>query len=170
MRFLVDQLEAISRELEACHQQLEALVQAHPDGDLFRTVKGIGTVLAAGLIGLFGEDRQAVPDVTLIQCRAGTAPVTMRSGKTVRVRFRRACNKQARNTVQQMAQQLVLHHAWAREIYQTHRDRGRPYHEALRIVAHHALRVLFAVWRDRRPYDADVFEAARRQRQQPKAA
>jgi len=170
MRFLVDQLEAVSQELKACHRQLEALVQGHPDGELFRSVMGLGTVLAAGLICLFGEDRQAVPDVNPIQCRAGTAPVTVRSGKSMRVQFRRACNKQARNTVQQLAQQLVLHHAWARQIYQAHRARGRHHHEALRIVAHHALRVLFAVWRDRQPYDAARFEEARRRRQQPKAA
>jgi len=170
MLFLVDQLEAVCRELEACHEQLETLVQAHPDGDLFRSMKGIGTVLAAGMITVFGEDRQAVPSVRPIQCRSGTAPVTVRSGKTIRVRFRHACNKQARNTLQLLAQQLVLHHAWAREIYQTHRDRGRHHHEALRIVAHHALRVLFAMWRNRQPYDPTRFEAARRQRQQPKAA
>lgn len=168
--FLVDQLEAVTRELQACQQQLAERVEDHPDGELFRSVKGVGTVLAAGLLCVFGEDRQAVPDVTRLQYRSGTAPVTVRSGKSTRVQFRRACNKQARNTVQQLAQQLVLHHAWARELYQAHRARGRHYHEALRIVAHHALRVLFAIWRDRRPYDAARFETARRQRQQPKAA
>ncbi len=170
MRFLVDQLEAVSRELEACREQLEAFTQDHPDGGLFRSVKGVGTVLAAGLICLFGEDREAVPDVTPIQCRAGTAPVTVRSGKTIRVRFRRACNKQARKTVQQLARQLIRHHTWAREIYRAHRTQGRHHQEALRIVGHHALRVLFAMWRDRQPYDAARFEAARRRRQGPKVA
>ena len=99
-------------------------------------------------VGRCGECQRwgTVVDVTsaLVSAR-GTAPVTVRSGKTVRVRFRRACNKQARNTVQQLAQQLIRHHDWAREIYQAHRDRGRHHHEALRIVAHHALRVLFAM-------------------------
>lgn len=170
MHFLLDQLEAVSREMEACGEQLEELVQQHPDGELFRSVKGVGTVLSAGLICLFGEDRQAIPDARVVQCRAGTAPVTVRSGKSTRVYFRRACNKQARNTVQQLAQQLVLHHAWALELYWAHRIRGRHYHEALRIVGHHALRVLYAVWRDRQPYDADRYEAARRRRQAPKAA
>lgn len=83
-------------------------------------MKGIRMFLAAGMITVLEEDRQAVPRVHRIQCRLRTAPVNVR--------------------------------------------------DALRIVAHHALPLLFAMWRDRQPYEPTRFDAARPQRQAPTAA
>ena len=64
MRFLVEQLEAVNRELVECRRQREDLVEDHPDGDLFRSVKGVGILLAAGMICLFGEDRGGIASPT----------------------------------------------------------------------------------------------------------
>lgn len=170
MRFLVDQLERVNQELNAYRAELERLVFQHPDRELFQSLKGVGAILTAGLLLLFGEDRAYVPHAGVVQCKAGSAPVTIQSNKTRRVHFRRACDKQARNTVQQLGWQLIKYHDWASELYTRHRQRGRTASEACRVVSNQALRLLYALWRDRKLYDPEIYQEARRQRQQPKAA
>ena len=53
---------------------------------VFLTIKGIGANLAARVLVMLGEDRDYYPSAAALQCEAGTAPVTSRSGKMHRVR------------------------------------------------------------------------------------
>jgi hypothetical protein len=105
----------------------------------------------------FGDDRSYYPHANAIQCEAGTAPVTRKSGKRRFAHFRRACKKSFRNTMQQFALQMVKHEPWSKEMFQKHRHRGRSTSESLRIVANTWLRILFAMWKKRTSYDPTIF-------------
>ncbi len=170
MLSLTAQMRVILRQIESYDQEIEALVKTHPDSKLFLTIKGMGANLAARVLVMFGDDRSYYPSAAAVQCEAGTAPVTMRSGKAKRVRFRRACNKFHRQTMQLFALQAINHHPWSYEYYRKHLDQGRSKSEAQRIVANTWVRILFAVWRDRITYDEQIFLQTRRARQTERPA
>ncbi|MGE5573915.1 MAG: transposase [Bacteroidota bacterium] len=97
---------------------------------MFLTIKGMGANLAARALVMFGDHRSYYPSAAAVQCEAGTPPVTMCSGKAKRVRFRRACNKFHRQTMQLFALQAINHHPWSYEYYQKHLNQGRSKPEA----------------------------------------
>jgi hypothetical protein len=105
----------------------------------------------------FGDDRSYYPHANAIQCEAGTAPVTRKSGKRRFAHFRRACRKTFRNTMQQFALQMVKYESWSKEMFQKHRRQGRGASECFRIVANTWLRILFAMWKRKTPYDSTIF-------------
>lgn len=163
MLALLKQLEMLLEELEQYQKDIASLVKSHPDSEIFMDLTGVGTNLAARLIVHFGDDRDYYPNANAVQCEAGTAPVTRRSGKRITVRFRRACQKSFRNTMQNMAIQMVQHHDWCKELFDEHRKRGRSKSECYRIVANKWVKILFAMWQKRQPYDPDIYLQAKQQ-------
>ncbi|MFD1289755.1 IS110 family transposase [Laceyella putida] len=154
---LLSQLELLIENIEQYDQEIESLVKSHPDSELFLALKGVGTNLAARLMVEFGDDRSYYPHANAVQCEAGTAPVTRKSGKRRFAHFRRACKKPFRNTMQQFSLQMVKFEPWSKDMFQKHRKRGRSTSESLRIVANTWLRILFAMWKKRCHYDSKVF-------------
>lgn len=163
MLTLLKQLDLLLKEMEQYEKDIESLVKLHPDSEIFLDLKGVGANLTARLIVHFGDDRDYYPHANAVQCEAGTAPVTRRSGKRKTVRFRRACQKPFRNTMQNMATQMVKYHGWCRELFHEHRKRGRSKSECYRIVANKWVKILFAMWKKRKPYDPDIYLQAKQQ-------
>lgn len=160
---LLNQLEPLIDDLEQYQKDIETLVKRHPDSGIFLDLKGVGDNLAARLLVHFGDDRSYYSDANALQCEAGTAPVTRKSGKRKTVRFRRSCQKSFRNTMQNMATQMVKYHGWCRELFMKHRQRGRSKSECYRIVANKWVKILFAMWQKRMPYDPDIYLQAKQQ-------
>ena len=59
---------------------LEALLAAHPDGALIRSVPGMGAILAAELVATIGDVRRFAPADAMASA-AGLAPLQRQSGK-----------------------------------------------------------------------------------------
>jgi hypothetical protein len=78
---LVQMLFAIEKQLAIYRQRIEELFARHPDHELFGSLPGAGPKIAPRLLSEIGDDRQRFDDVQALQCLAGTAPVTKRSGK-----------------------------------------------------------------------------------------
>lgn len=163
MLTLLDQLDLLLKELEQYEKDIDSLVKLHPDSEIFLDLKGVGANLAARLIVHFGDDRNYYPHANAVQCEAGTAPVTRKSGKRITVRFRRACQKPFRNTMQNMAIQMVKYQGWCKELFLKHRKRGRSKSECYRIVANKWVKILFAMWQKRMPYDPNIYLQAKKQ-------
>lgn len=157
---LLSQLEPLIQDIQQYDQEIENLVKSHPDSEIFLDLKGVGTNLAARIMVEFGDDRSYYPHANAIQCQAGTAPVTRKSGKRRFAHFRRACKKPFRNTMQQFALQMVKHEPWCREMFHRHRNRGRSASECLRIIANTWIWILFAMWKKHCHYDSNIFLAA----------
>ncbi|RDV80097.1 transposase, partial [Ammonifex thiophilus] len=107
------------------------------------------------------DDRGRYESAAAVQALAGTSPVLYQSGKYRFARQRRACIKFLRRALQLFAYQSVLKVSWARDYYQRKRAAGKTHHEALRALTNIWVRIIFAMWLNRRPYDESVFLTAR---------
>jgi hypothetical protein len=158
----VRNLLALAPEIEQYTQRLKALVEQHPDGQIFLSYPGVSHVTAARLLALFGDNRELYRDVSELQGRAGTCPVTEKSGDDFKIiYFRRACNKFYRDVMQLLAFSSQRGAAWARVFYQKHRALGKTHSHALRCLANLHSRILFAMWKNRTCYDENIFLAQR---------
>ena len=102
-----------------------------------------------------------------MQNLSGIAPVTKRSGKQCVVQRRWACPKFLRQTFHEFAQHSIGQATWARAYYQLQRARGKGHHAAVRALAYKWIRVLFACWKTRTPYDESRYLEQLRRQQSP---
>jgi transposase len=137
--------------------------QRLPGGEIYLSFPGLGDRLAARIAGEIG-DIAGFKTPNALQCYAGKAPVTRRSGKSemvVAVRF--ACNGFLRDAVQIWAFCSLSACSWAREYYDVHRARGKSHHAALRTLGNRWLEVLWHCLKRNVTYD-DATHVANRQR------
>jgi transposase len=118
--------------------------QAFPGGKVYLSFPGLGDRLAARVAGEIGDHPQQFSSPNALQCYAGKAPVTRRSGKTeLVVATRLACNRHLADAVQQWAFCSLNQSGWAREFYNAHRARGKGHHAALRALGNRWLEILW---------------------------
>jgi transposase len=155
----VKRLLLLAADIDAYTQLLKELVEQHPDGQIFLSYPGVSHVTAARLVALFGDNRALYANVSELQGRTGTCPVTEKSGDFSITYFRRACNKFYRDVMQLLAFSSLRVAAWAKAFYQKHRVQGHTHSHALRCLANLHLRLLFAMWKHRTTYDENRFLA-----------
>jgi transposase len=169
-QLLVGQLAALGPQLAAFDRAIAAAFAAHPDAALFRALPGAGAALAPRLLVAFGTDRARFATAADVQCLAGVAPVTVRSGRSCQVHWRWSAPTFLRQTFHEFAHHSVLHCAWARAFYASQRARGHSHQAAVRALAFKWIRILWRCWRDRTPYDDARYVRALAQRGSPIAA
>jgi transposase len=134
---------------------------AVPGGEIYLSFAGLGDRLAARIAGEIG-DITTFDTPNALQCYAGRAPVTRRSGKSeLVVATRLACNRYLADAVQQWAFASLERSRWAREFYDTQRDRGKGHHAALRALGNRWLEVLWHCLTNGVPYDEAIHVANR---------
>ena len=169
VQILVEQLRALAAGLERIEQQLAALFAAHPDQPIFRSFPGAGKALAPRLLAAWGSDRQRFAAADNMQCFAGPAPVTVRSGKSQWVHRRFAYPTFLGQTFHEFAAQSRLKSPWAKAYYQQMRNKGNAHHSAVRALAFKWIRIMFRCWQDRLPYDEARYQQALNRRGSPLA-
>lgn len=167
VRAIAMQIRPLIAAIENYDDEIKRLFQKHPDRLIFESLPGAGPVLAPRLLAAFGADRERWGSAAEIQKLSGIAPVTERSGKQCWVHWRLACPKFVRQTFHEFAGSSIQWCNWAKGYYQDLRDRGKEHHAALRALAYKWIRVLFACWKNRTPYDNDVFLNALARRGSP---
>lgn len=150
---LCRQLLTLQQQLDAYRQRIGELFDSHPDHDLFGSLPGAGPKLAPRLLAEIGSDRDTFDTAEGLQCYAGTAPVSRKSGRSWVVRFRRACNPLLRATVHLWADLSRSSCAWAQAYYQKKKDQGLTHAQALRCLGQRWLKILFKMWQEHKPYD-----------------
>jgi transposase len=145
----------LGQQLKLYRKQIEALFRDHPDHDLFGSLPGAKKVLAPRLLGAVGNDPDRYGSHQVLQCIAGTAPVSYQSGKLNKVRLRWACDKFLRHTVHLWADGFRKASAWGQSYYQEKRDEGMSHACALRCLGQRLLKILFRMLKDKTPYDAE---------------
>lgn len=158
---LAQQLTALGGEVDAYEAEIQRVLKMHPDGELYLSLPGAGTLLAARMVGELGDHRERFPDAAAAQCEAGTAPITRASGRTRTVHVRRACIRPLRETMWQFAFCSLPLSPWAKQYYRRARQRGKRHAEAIRMLSNVWLRIIIAMRRDHRPYDEAIFLKAR---------
>ena len=161
---LVRLVKELRRSIAAYDKQIEALARAHPDFDLFNSLPGAGPVLVPRLIAALGTQRERYQSAREIQCYSGIAPVVERSGNQYWVHWRWACPKFLRQTFQEWALHSIGQSEWAREYYEEKRAKGKSQHSVLRSLAFKWIRILFRCWKNRTPYNEQLYQRARAKR------
>lgn len=167
---LLAQIAIVVRSVAALDQRIAELFAQHSDAFIFRSFDGAGAALAPRLLAALGTDRSRFADAQAIACFSGVAPLQKQSGKTCVVQFRRACPKFIRQTFHEWAGCSIHFSRWAAEHYRQQRDRGKGHHAAIRSLALKWIRILYACWANRTPYDSDRYEAALARKHTAKAA
>ena len=137
---------------------------AFPGGEIYLSFPGLGRRLAARIAGEVGEHIEQFTTPNSLQCYAGRAPVTRRSGKRdLVVAHRLACNRHLADAVHKWAFASLRRSAWARQFYDAQRSRGKNHHAALRALGNRWLEVLWHCLTNGVPYDEAVHVANRNQ-------
>ena len=83
-----------------------------------------------------------------MQALAGTCPITQQSGRSRRVSFRRACDREFRYIVQQWACLTINASPWACDYFQRIRPHCRSENHAYRCLANRWLVIVWKLWHD----------------------
>lgn len=145
----------LGQQLKLYRKQIEALFRDHPDHDLFGSLPGAKKMLAPRLLASVGGDPGRYGSHEVLQCIAGTAPVSYQSGKLNKVRVRWACDKFMRYTVHLWADCFRKASAWGQTYYQQKRQAGMTHACALRCLGQRLLKILFRMLVTHKPYDAE---------------
>lgn len=123
-------------------------------GEIYLSFPGLGDILAARVAGEIGDHVEQFQTPNALQCYAGTAPVTRRSGRSELVVARRlAHNRYLGAAVHQWAFCSLRGSPWAREFYDAKIAKGKSHHSALRALANRWLELLWHCLIRGIPYD-----------------
>jgi len=167
---MIDALDHVHGQIKEVEAELAEALKAHPDTALFKSFPMVADLTAAGLISLFGDDRSRFSKADGLAAISGVVPVTIASGKSHRVCFRRACNRSARQTLVTFAQLSKRQSEWAKKKYEQRREKGQRHPAATRAGARDWLRVIYSCWKNRTLYDPTLHRAAVRLLEEAKTA
>jgi transposase len=154
---LVKMLFALEDQLAEYRKRIEELFKSHPDHDLFGSLPGAGPKLAPRLLAEIGDDRERFEgDAQNLQCLAGTAPVTKRSGRHRECHQRWACDKYLRHAVHLFSEKSLTRCAWAEIYYKAHRAKDHSHARSLRCLGQRWLKIIHKMWMDRIPYNPEL--------------
>lgn len=136
--------------------------KAFPGGDIYLSFPGLGDRLAARVAGEIGEHITQFDNPNALQCYAGRAPVTRRSGKSDFVVARRlAHNRYLGDAVHQWAFCSLSQSRWAREFYDSKIGANKSHHAALRALGNRWLEILWHCLTKGVHYDEALHQANR---------
>lgn len=151
--FFLRQFDVLAEAIEGMDQEIMACMCTHQDAPLFNALPGAGAVFSARLLSAFGSDREKWQSPDDLLNYSGIAPITKRSGKSKIVRRRIACPVFVKQTFHEYAAQSIRHCKWARAFYQRMKEGGKKHHHCVRALAYKWIRIMFACWKNRTPYD-----------------
>jgi hypothetical protein len=135
---------------------------AVPGGKVYLSFPGLGDRLATRVAGEIGDHICQYESPNALQCDAGKAPVTRRSGKAeLVVATRLARNRHLADAVQQWVSCSLRGSGWARAFYDAQRGRGKHHHAALRALGNRWLEILSHCLHKGVVYDEAVHVATR---------
>ena len=152
MEEILAALEACSRFIEKLEEEMLPYLEQIPYSDSLLSVKGIGAVTVAGLIGEVGDFRQfhalrevmKLAGLDLFEISSGKHKGNRHISKRGRPLLRKLLYFAAINTIRKGG---VMHAS-----YQRYLERGMPRTKALIAIARKLLRILFALVRDHSQY------------------
>ena len=151
---------ALIASLNTQIQELAVVVGAHfgrhPDAEIYASQPGLGVVLAARVLGEFGDDPHRYADAKARKNYAGTSPITRASGTRKVVLARYARNRRLGDALQQWAFCCLRGSPGARAYYKELRERRIGHQAALRQVANRLVGILHGCLKTHTPYNEAV--------------
>ena len=152
-------LSALLNDRADAARQIEEMLDAHPLSPVLTSMPGIGVRTAARILLEVG-DGSAFATPAHLAAYAGLAPVTRRSGTSIRSEHpSRAGNKHLKRAMF-LAAFASLHDPTSRTYYDRKRAEGKKHNAALICLARRRCDVLYAMLRDGSLYQAKTPSAA----------
>jgi transposase len=157
---LAGMLQVLHQSIEQMEKRIEQTTDAHPDAAIFRSFPAAGPALAPRLLVAFGTNRDRFASAQEVQQFYGIAPVTKQSGQSKVISMRHRCPKFGRQTFHENAGHAIRTEDWAQKCYEQQRKKEKGHHASVRSVAFKLIRIYFRCWKDRKCYDANLYEKA----------
>ena len=168
-RMLAKDLLGLMQTNRRLKRELTGLFEEHPGQHIFASLPGAGELLAPSLLAKFGDDRARFPTAGSVQALAGTCPVTDQSGKKRIVKFRRKCDKEFRQVVQQWARCSLRRSVWANAYWEEIRSRSHGDNDAYRRLGNRWLGICWKLWQTGEVYDEAYHLRQRWLRRKPRS-
>lgn len=155
---LAEQLTILHRQREEVTLEIEGLVEAHPLHEVLTSMPGVGVRTASRIItGLSGK---SFASSSHLAAYAGLAPVTRRSGSSIRGEHRSMRGNKELKRVLYLSAFAALKDPTSRADYDRKRAQGKRHNQALIALARRRCDVLFAMMRDGSLYQDSLGNAA----------
>ena len=142
----------MNRQVGNLEAELRRSFEKHPDAEIIRSLPGLGVVIGARVLGEFGDDPTRYANARARKNYAGTAPITIASGKKKVVKARFVGNRHLADATYWWAFCTLTHSDGARRYYDAHRARGNNHDQALRALANRLVGILDGCLRSRSMY------------------
>jgi transposase len=146
-------VQTLNTQIDEMGAVVDAHFGRHPNAEIYASQPGLGAILAARVLGEFGDDPHRYNDAKARKSHAGTAPITRASGKRKIVLARYARNRRLGDALQQWAFCSLRGSPGARVYYQQLRDRNIGHQAALRQVANRLVGILHGCLKTHTPYN-----------------
>lgn len=150
---LVAIITEMGHQIEALEAQVTTHFGRHPDSDIYLSQPGLGKILAARVLGEFGDATGRYANAKARRNYAGTSPITRASGKKLVVLARYARNKRLADALFQQAFSALTASPGARAYYDSLRARGISHNDALRRLSNRLVGILHGCLRRGTLYD-----------------
>ncbi len=135
-------IAALNEQITQLDEVVEEHFGRHPAADIYLSQPGLGVVLAARVLGEFGDDKKRFHDVRARKNYSGQSPITRASGKKTIVVARYATNQRLGDALHQQAFSALRASPGARAYYDALRARKIGHHAALRQLANRLVGIL----------------------------
>ena len=146
-------------KIAALDTQIAQVLKNHPDAALIATLPGMGAVLTAELLAVAGGLSRFTSGDHLAAA-AGLAPALVQSGKSRYLQRPLTGDRALKRVFYQSAFCALPHDPASRTFYDRKRAEGKRHHQALIALARRRTNVLYAILRDRQPYQTRPPRAA----------
>ena len=151
------QLRDVRAERAALAADLEARLEAHPLAEVLTSMPGVGFRTTIKILTIVG-DGSAFPTAGHLAAYAGLAPVTRRSGSSIKGETRSQRGNHALKSALFLSAFASLADPTSRAYYDRKRAQGKRHNAALICLARRRIDVLYAMLRDRKPYQQPTTE------------
>ena len=134
-------ISALNTQIEQLQAVVAEIFDQHPAAEIYLSQPGLGQVLAARVLGEFGDDPLRFADARARKNYSGQSPITRASGKKTVVLARFAKNNRLGDALHFQAMSLMKASPGARVYYDAMRARNIGHHAALRQLANRLERV-----------------------------
>jgi transposase len=153
VRSLVSVIAALNAEISTLEEQVKSCFGQTRDAEVYLSQPGLGQVLAARVLGEFGDDEHRYATAKHRKNYAGTSPITRQSGKKRTVLARFIHNDRLVDALHQQAFCALNASPGARAYYDQQRARGIGHHAALRQLSNRLVGILHGCLKTGTRYD-----------------
>jgi len=150
LALLLEQINLINSQLKVVDHRITELYEEA--GVYFTSISGVGTLSAATILAEYGSVTKFTQPQQMVAF-AGIDPKLRNSGQHQgQVHISKRGPRYLRRALYLACQSVVRNDDYFHSIYQHYRDKGKSHKEAIIAVMNRFVHVLYAIWRDNRPY------------------